>query len=373
MQHLDEGTIHAWLDGALDPAQSAEIESHIGQCARCSAAVAEARGLVAGASRILNALDDVPANVVPKRAPIAPVRRQWRAAPWVTAIAAGLVLAIGLSQLGENSGQRALVSSESIPAAAPAVVADTLARGVVTAEAPPVSAATGATRTANAGAPLGRVAARDQATEGRDSTSARSEPKALSDVATRDARRKDAAEETQLRASAGAGAATQIAPAAPTQSVQDLASQRLQSAPAQQKMEQVTVTAAPERAAASFERAANAVADVRLAGCYRIEPLAKRMSVGAVQKAAGAVGRAAAPSAAAERSTASRFAAPVPPDIIRLDTTRHSLGFVVREARSDSSVGTWRTVVGDSARADLLAAGLFTFALKDRIACPEPR
>ena len=44
--HLDEGTIHAWLDGggalAGDAARAREIEAHIAECATCSAAVAEA-------------------------------------------------------------------------------------------------------------------------------------------------------------------------------------------------------------------------------------------------------------------------------------------------------------------------------------------
>lgn len=63
--HLDEGTIHAWLDGALDAAESARVERHAATCEACSAMVAEARGLVAAASRILTRLDDVPAGVVP--------------------------------------------------------------------------------------------------------------------------------------------------------------------------------------------------------------------------------------------------------------------------------------------------------------------
>ena len=65
MQHLDEGTIHAWLDGALDDAEAARVEAHVAECAECAAAVAEARGLIAGASRVLSALDHVPAHVVP--------------------------------------------------------------------------------------------------------------------------------------------------------------------------------------------------------------------------------------------------------------------------------------------------------------------
>ena len=66
--HLDEGTIHAWLDGALDAEEAARVQRHAAECGACAAAVAEARGLVAGASRILTALDGVPAGVVPKSA-----------------------------------------------------------------------------------------------------------------------------------------------------------------------------------------------------------------------------------------------------------------------------------------------------------------
>lgn len=66
MQHLDEGTIHAWLDGALDAEEAARAEQHVAACAECAAAVAEARGLSAGATRILAALDNVPAGVIPR-------------------------------------------------------------------------------------------------------------------------------------------------------------------------------------------------------------------------------------------------------------------------------------------------------------------
>ena len=64
-RHLDEGTIHAWLDGALPPDESARVESHVEACADCAALVAEARGLIAASSRILASLDAVPAGVIP--------------------------------------------------------------------------------------------------------------------------------------------------------------------------------------------------------------------------------------------------------------------------------------------------------------------
>lgn len=56
--HLEEGTVHAWLDGALDPQEAAAVEAHAAACEQCAALVAEARGLIAAASRILLALDD---------------------------------------------------------------------------------------------------------------------------------------------------------------------------------------------------------------------------------------------------------------------------------------------------------------------------
>ena len=68
MPHPDEGTIHAWLDGALPAGEAAALESHVAGCAACAAAVAEARGFIAASSRILSALDAVPAGVVPASA-----------------------------------------------------------------------------------------------------------------------------------------------------------------------------------------------------------------------------------------------------------------------------------------------------------------
>src|SRR5687767_3685448 len=60
MQHLDEGTIHAWLDGELSADEAARAEAHVATCATCADAVAEARGFIAASSRILTALDNVP-------------------------------------------------------------------------------------------------------------------------------------------------------------------------------------------------------------------------------------------------------------------------------------------------------------------------
>jgi putative zinc finger protein len=65
MQHLDEGLIHAWLDGALSEEEGVRIEAHARECPECAAMIADARGLVAGATRIVSALDVVRGGVIP--------------------------------------------------------------------------------------------------------------------------------------------------------------------------------------------------------------------------------------------------------------------------------------------------------------------
>ena len=89
MQHLDEGTIHSWLDGALTPDETARVEAHVAECAQCAAAVAEARGFIAASSRILTALDNAPRGVIPVAAP------RKRIDPMVWRIAATLLLVAG--------------------------------------------------------------------------------------------------------------------------------------------------------------------------------------------------------------------------------------------------------------------------------------
>jgi hypothetical protein len=104
MQHLDEGTIHAWLDGELSPEEQAEAEAHVATCDECKAAVAEARGFIAASSRILTALDAVPGGVLPAstsatatraRAPKRfTISRAWMAAAAVLVLSTATVIAV---------------------------------------------------------------------------------------------------------------------------------------------------------------------------------------------------------------------------------------------------------------------------------------
>lgn len=110
MQHLDEGTIHSWLDGALSADEAARVEAHVAECPQCAAAVAEARGFIAASSRILTALDDVPRAVVPAAAPVKwHNRAAWRAA------AAVLVVAVGSLVVLKNGGNEPADRRQSMP------------------------------------------------------------------------------------------------------------------------------------------------------------------------------------------------------------------------------------------------------------------
>ena len=160
--HSDEGTLHAWLDGALAPADASALETHVTGCEACQARVAEARGLIAGASRVVRALDSAAAGggglkdaslaagasashastasamsaamtaaMAPASTPTAggSMWRLMRVTPTRAAIAAALIVALGITltrdrsavpQLETASRGSALPAAASAPAAAPA-------------------------------------------------------------------------------------------------------------------------------------------------------------------------------------------------------------------------------------------------------------
>ncbi|MDQ3081448.1 MAG: zf-HC2 domain-containing protein [Gemmatimonadota bacterium] len=142
MQHPDEGMIHAWIDGALMAEEAASLESHAAQCDQCAAAIAEARGLVAASSRILLALDDVPAGVIPLPVPKARAwyaRNDLRAAAAVLFVAsASLVVARGRQEVSLRTNY---VASLSMDTAAPTSASSIATTSTASAEARTMAAA----------------------------------------------------------------------------------------------------------------------------------------------------------------------------------------------------------------------------------------
>jgi hypothetical protein len=119
MQHLDEGTIHSWLDGALSADEAARVEAHVKECPQCAAAVAEARGFIAASSRILTALDNAPRGVVPTAAPkkrVDPI--VWRVAATLMVVAAGTLVVF---RNGGREARIATTSADTVPSSVKAV------------------------------------------------------------------------------------------------------------------------------------------------------------------------------------------------------------------------------------------------------------
>ena len=130
MLHLDEGTVHAWLDGELSPGDAESAARHVAACAECQALVAESRGLMAGASRIVSALDTGPAGVIPpvQRGPSWGRRTRGRFAltPTRMSIAATIIVAVGVTftarRVADNGAARGRMIDSPIHAATQSVV-----------------------------------------------------------------------------------------------------------------------------------------------------------------------------------------------------------------------------------------------------------
>lgn len=311
MNHLDEGTIHAWLDGGLSAAQSAEIDAHVNGCAECSAKVAEARGLIAASSRILTALDDVPANVVPKPA-VAPLRRRRSIAPWVSGLAAAAIL-VTLWRTGDVQQPPPLphIVLPDIPA--PSIPQPTL--GPVAQTAPPAAAAPQPNRVQKQTAAVGNAAGAGAAG-------------AAADLAT-----------GQVR----------VTPSAPSP-----------SAP-------VAAAAAAEESQRRESFAAEAIRrertdTVTIEGCYPF--LEEIVVTSAPVESRDRIRLRGARSAAPATQKAAVADAAALPASIRLDTAN-----VVRSVTSSQPIGSWQPAGTDSARV-VLGGSTIVLAKSSKVRCP---
>ena len=112
MSHVDEGTLHAYLDGALPPAERSQVDVHLAGCPECREWLAEARALIARADGLL-ALALPAERAAP---PLHELRRRplWRRVGWPIAWAASLTLAVGLGWVlrGRAGAPAALARTE---------------------------------------------------------------------------------------------------------------------------------------------------------------------------------------------------------------------------------------------------------------------
>lgn len=94
MSHVDEGILHAYLDGELPPAERTGLEQHLAQCAECRALLAEERALLERSTALLGSARPLERAVPPfEQLPRAP-RRPWYMRTGF-AWAASLILAVG--------------------------------------------------------------------------------------------------------------------------------------------------------------------------------------------------------------------------------------------------------------------------------------
>jgi anti-sigma factor RsiW len=101
MSHVDDGTLHAYLDGELTPVEVGQLESHLAGCAGCRARLDEARVLIERAARLLGvAVPPGPERAAPPLHRLRQPRLAWRRLRVPLAWAATIVLALGLGWYG---------------------------------------------------------------------------------------------------------------------------------------------------------------------------------------------------------------------------------------------------------------------------------
>jgi hypothetical protein len=73
MSHLDEGTLHALLDGELETHEVAEIQAHLGSCSSCGLRLREVKEFYGEADRLIASVDlQATAAAAPRPAPAPP-------------------------------------------------------------------------------------------------------------------------------------------------------------------------------------------------------------------------------------------------------------------------------------------------------------
>ena len=112
MSHPDEGTIQALLDGELEPAERARVETHVGSCSACAARVAEARAFQLEADRLVEVLA-VPSLPARARGASPGRRTVVRTLAWAASIL--LAVAVGYWGRGAEPGQAVVLQEGERP------------------------------------------------------------------------------------------------------------------------------------------------------------------------------------------------------------------------------------------------------------------
>ena len=190
MRHVDEGTIHAWLDEQItDPAEAAWIEAHVRDCAECRARLADEQAAFDGARALLDgtspsaerpSFDALVAragrDVTDAAAPAAELTHRRRQRLVQLSWAASLALAVGLGWTARELTDRGATPSIPAPTIAqqPSSATDAPTGNAAPAEPPP---------TAGAVAPPARAAAAaspataPQSRQAADAAAQRNEPR----------------------------------------------------------------------------------------------------------------------------------------------------------------------------------------------------
>jgi len=111
MSHLEEGLLHALLDGEIPSSELPPIQAHLESCPECRARLAAERELLAESDRLVD-LVEVPApgtSTVPAIVRRRPTRQWPRSLAW----AATIVLAAGLGYLARSAGVYQVASKRS--------------------------------------------------------------------------------------------------------------------------------------------------------------------------------------------------------------------------------------------------------------------
>ena len=110
MSHVDDGTLHAYLDGELPPAEARGLEAHVAECAGCRDRLEEERALIARADELLGLAAPPDRSTPPFRAgDLKPPARLWSQVRVPLAWAATVMVALGVGMYlgsGAATGRR---------------------------------------------------------------------------------------------------------------------------------------------------------------------------------------------------------------------------------------------------------------------------